>query len=144
MSAPTNFGIAFLRAKREAFARRLDEMTPDERWRLVDEARHEERWPYRKWVEDHRAEHMPDLTDSQYTALARSVKRRPGSHVYALIHVIHTNEGLAFIDPERRLLVWFNLEAHRNFSCFYLEESVDAFLGQKGEFYWRLPDTELA
>jgi hypothetical protein len=48
-----------------------------------------------------------------------------------------------FIDPERRLLVWFNLDDARNFSCFYLEESVDTFLEQKGDFYWRLPDTEL-
>jgi hypothetical protein len=143
VSPVTNFGIALLRARREAFARRLDVMAAAERWQLVEEARQEERWPNAAWVKSHRAEKMPDLTAAQYKTLAQSVKRRPGTQVYALIHIIHGNEGLAFIDPERRVLVWFNLDEARNFSCFYLEESVDAFLEQKGDFYWRLPDTEL-
>lgn len=118
-------------------------MTVKERWALVDAARQEDRWPNRRWIESHRAEKMPDLTLGRYVALAQSVKRRPGTQVYALIHIIHGNEGLAFIDPERRLLVWFSLDAHRNFSCFYLEETLDVFLEQKGDLYWRLPDTEL-
>jgi len=139
----TNFGMALLRARREAFATRLNVMATVERWQLVEDARHEELWPDAGWVERHRAEKMPDLTAAQYKALAQAVKRRPGTQVYAYVHLIHGNEGLAFIDPERRLLVWFNLDVNRNFSCFYFEESVDAFLEQKGDFYWRLPDTEL-
>lgn len=143
MSPQTNFGFALSVARREAFARRLAEMATEDRWALVDAARQEDRWPNRAWIESHRAEKMPDLTLGQYVALAQSVKRRPGTQVYALIHIIHGNEGLAFIDPEHRLLVWFSLDAHRNFSCFYLEETLDVFLEQKGDFYWRLPDTEL-
>lgn len=143
MSPPTNFGMALLVARRDAFGRRLAEMTAEERWALVDLARQEDRWPNRGWIESHRAEKMPDLNLGQYVALAQSVKRRPGTQVHALIHIIHGNEGLAFIEPERRILVWFSLDAHRNFSCFYLEETLDVFLEQKGDLYWRLPETEL-
>ena len=143
MSPATDFGITLVRARREAFARRLDAMTPEERWQLVEQARLEDRWPGSSWIESHRAEKMPDLTPAQYTALARSVKRSPGTEVHAYVHIVHGNEGVAFIDRRRQLLVWFNLETQRNLSCFYLEESVDAFLEQKGDLYWRLPDTEL-
>jgi hypothetical protein len=143
VSPVTNFGMTLLRARREAFAARLDAMAAAERWQLVEDARPEELWPDAAWVERHRAEKMPDLRVAQYKALAQSVKRRPGTQVYAFIHLIHGNEGLAFIDPERRLLVWFNLDVNRNLSCLYLEESVDAFLELKGDLYWRLPDTEL-
>ncbi len=143
MSPPTNFAIALARAARDALARRLEQMSAEERCQLVEAARQEARWPSRQWVESHRAEKMPDLTRAQYVALAQSVKRRPGTHVYALVHIVHGNEGLAFIDPNLRVLVWFNLDDNCNLSCLYLEESVDAFLEQKGDMYWRLPDTEL-
>src|SRR5262245_7970150 len=99
-------------------------MPGNERRALIDAARKEDRWPNRGWLESHRAEKMPDLTTPQYVALAQSVKQRPGTHVYALIHIVHGNEGLAFIDPARRLLVWFSLDDHVNLSCFYLEETV--------------------
>lgn len=118
-------------------------MSPGERWHLVDAARKEEGWPSQWWIESHRAEKMPDLTPDQYVALAQSIKRRPGTHVYAFVHIVHGNEGLAFIDPQRRILVWFNLDESRNFSCFYLEETLENFLKQKGDLYWRLPETEL-
>lgn len=144
MSRQTDLGAALVLARREAFARRLDDMSPEERWELVDAARKEMRWPNPRWVESHRSEKMPDLTVTQYQALAQAIKRRPGTHVYAFIHIVHGNEGLAFIDPERRLLVWFSLDDHVNMSCFYLEETLEAFLDQKGDLYWRLPDTELA
>ena len=143
MSRQTNLGMALALARRDAFARRLEAMTSAERWDLVDAARKEVRWPNPGWIESHRSEKMPDLTTSQYQALAQSIKRRPGIHVYAFVHVIHGNEGLAFIDPERRLLVWYSLDDQVNMSCFYLEETVEAFLAQKGDLYWRLPDTEL-
>jgi hypothetical protein len=143
VSPPTNFAIALASAKRDALKRRLEEMTAKERWEFVDSARQQNRWPSTGWLERHRAEKMPDLTRGQYRSLAQSVKRRPGTLVYALVHLVHGNEGLAFIDRDRRILVWFNLETQRNLSCLYLEETVDAFLEQKGDFYWRLPDTEL-
>lgn len=118
-------------------------MSGDDRRALVDAARKEDRWPNRGWLESHRAEKMPDLTTPQYVALAQGVKQRPGTHVYALIHIVHGNEALAFIDPDRRLLVWFSLDDRVNLSCFYLEETLEVFIQQKGDLYWRLPDTEL-
>jgi hypothetical protein len=144
VARPTNFGLAFAEARRRTFASRLEAMGTQERWDLVDSARKEESWPDSAWLESHCAEKMPDLTPTQYVALTQSVKRRPGTQVYALIHSIHGNEGLAFIDPDRRVLVWFNLDDQVNLSCFYLEETLDAFLRPKGDLYWRLADTELA
>jgi len=144
VSPQTNFGMALARARREAFARELEAMTPRDRWSLVDQARHDDRWPNPGWIARHCGEKMPDLTSSQYVALAQAIKRRPGTHVYAFIHSSHGNSGFAFIDPERRVLVWYSLDDHLNLSCFYLEETVEAFLRPKGDLYWRLPDSELS
>jgi hypothetical protein len=60
-----------------------------------------------------------------------------------MIHPFYGTEGLAFIDPLERSLVWFDLRAHHNVSCFDLDESVPAFLARMGDLYWRLPDTEV-
>lgn len=144
MPRQTNFGLALVRARRTAFAHELEAMSAQERWDLVDRARHEARWPDRDWIASHCAEKMPDLTPSQYVALAQAVKRQPGTNVYAYVHSVHGNAGFAFIDPQRRILVWFSLDHERNLSCFYLDETLEAFLRLKGDLYWRLADTELS
>jgi hypothetical protein len=136
--------MALVRARREAFALELEAMSPQERWKLVDIARHDDRWPDPGWLARHCSEKMPDLTSGQYLALAQSIKRRPGTQIYAFIHSSHGNAGLAFVDPDRRILVWYSVDDRVNLSCFYLEETVEAFLRPKGDLYWRLPDTELS
>jgi hypothetical protein len=143
VSQTTDFAQQLLTARCEALKQRLDALTPEDRWALVDAARSENRWPSDQWLRDHAAEHSPERTPEQYRAWAQAIKRRPGTQVYALIHIIHGNEALAFIDPRERSLVWFDLDSDRNLSCFYIEETFAIFLAHKGTLYWRLPDVEL-
>lgn len=118
-------------------------MTPEGRWLLVEAARQETRWPSPSWLKGHAAEHSPDRTASQYAGWAQAIKRRPGTQVYALVHPVHGNDAIAFIDPQDRVLVWFSLEENVNLSCFYIDLPVVDYLVQQGDAYWRLPDTEL-
>ncbi len=137
-----SLGQALLVAKRKILRERLDAMTTEERRDLVDAARQESRWPPPPWLARHVADHSPERTPHQYAEWAQQIKRRPGTQVYALIHPIHANEALAFIDPTDRVLVWFDLESNLNLSCFYMDEPLQEFLQRQGASYWRLEDTE--
>jgi hypothetical protein len=133
-------------ALRQSLAARLEAMTPGDRRALVDAAREESRWlgePDRSWLHTHARKHGHDRTDEQYRAWGQAIKKRPGTQVYAMIHPIHGTTGLAFIEPTQRVLVWYDLDQGVNRSCFYLDETVEGFLANKGDLYWRLPETEL-
>lgn len=143
MSPPGDLASALLAARRKAYAERLEGMNPEDRWNLVDRARAETKWPNQAWLQDHAMRKGAGRTVAQYREWTQAIKRRPGTLVYAIIHVVHGNEGLAFIDPRERSLVWYHLEWAANLSCLYIEESLDDFIASKGELYWRLPDTEL-
>jgi len=143
VAGQTELGIMLVAAQRAAFAARLGAMTPQEQRDLVDAARRETGWPPGAWLREHARVHGHGRSPEQYAAWAQNIKNRSGTQVYAMIHASRPNEGLAFINPAERSLVWFQLSEHRNFSCFYLDETVDAFVAQKGDLYWRLGDTEL-
>lgn len=141
--ARSDFSAKLAQALLETFAGRLAAMTQEERRNLVDSARRETRWPSRAWLEQHARTHGLGRTPEQYAAWAQTVKVRLTSRVYAMIHVVHGTEALAFIDPVRRELVWFGLEDQVNLSCFALEVTADAFVARTHGLYLRLMDTEL-
>lgn len=118
-------------------------MTPEARWALIDLARQQTTWPSISWLRLHVAEHASGRNETQYIAWAQSIKRRPGTQVYALVHPLHGTEALAFIDPKERVLVWFDLERNANLSCFYLDLPLPDYLAERSDTQWRLPDTEL-
>ena len=150
MPDATEIAIALRIAKRDAFKRRLDGMTPADRRVMVEQARREDRWPDDAWLRRHARKMLPPRTPGQYVTWGQLVKRRPRTHVYAFIHLAGPggtgdgHEGLAFIDPTERTLVWFDLETDRNVSIFDLDEPEADFITRKGNMYWRLEDTELS
>jgi hypothetical protein len=131
-------------AVRSAFADRLAAMTPQERFDLADRARRDRRWRPPDWLQTHALKHGHGRTPRQYEEWAQLIKNRSRTQVYAMVHPLYRTEGLAFIDPIKRSLVWYDLSGGYNVSCFDLDETIQHFLAKKGIWYWRLPDAELA
>src|SRR5206468_828591 len=117
-------------AKRSALVARIRGMPPDERRQLVGEARAEDRWRSKFALAEHGRKHL-GIAPKQYQAWVQNQKKR-GALIYAMILTTPVHDGFAFIDPEKRTLVWFDLEDHRNVSGVYLDETIESFLAEKG------------
>ncbi len=137
-------GLALLRTKKVNFAGRLAAMTEMERRAFVERARQESRWPPQPWwLPTHVTKHGNGRSIPEFCRWVQEVKSRSGVQVFAFVHPIHANEGIAFHDPADNLLVWVNTEDACNVSIVEVDEILKHQLTSEDGQYWRLPDTEI-
>jgi hypothetical protein len=120
-------------------------MTSPKRDALIETARRSARWPDDDWVRRHADDHMPArMSPRQYRDLTQAVKKRPHTIVRAFINDAYSGgtgdlaRSLAFIDPDKRMMVWVDVATMNNVTCMYLTTTAEQFLTEKGTRYWEV------
>ncbi len=135
-----------LRRSVEAYRAYLAGLGPEGRVDFVDAARRSEDWPIptERYLAGHAVKWGRGKTGSQYGQWAYDIKNRAGVHVYAYIHPIHGNRGIAFVDLEQDAIVQFDCDVNQNFDCLTPPSGARRWIADKRALgtHWRLRDTE--
>lgn len=134
-----------LEALASAFADDLEALGPEGRMELVNAARRAASWPSDEYLAGHARKWGAGRRPEQYAEWAQLIKRRAGVEVYAYIHPVHQNRGLAFVDHREGAVVNFDLDKQLNFDCFVPARPTRLWLADQVRrgLYRRLRDTEL-
>ena len=81
---------------------------------------------------------------TQYKQWAYDIKNGAGVQVYAYIHPVYGNRGVAFVDTEADAAVQVDCDARLNMDCITPPNGVQRWIADKVAIrtYWRLRDTE--
>src|SRR4051794_21254265 len=94
-SPRTGMGLAIVRPLVESFRKDLDGLAEAGRAGLVERARSSVAWPSGTWLAGHWTKHGAGLRDERdYADWAQAVKSRPGTEVWAMIHMSSRHRGL--------------------------------------------------
>jgi hypothetical protein len=122
----------------------LDKLTPEARADFVDAARRNEDWPDKAFLVSHANKWGEGKRADAYADWAYLIKNRPGVRVYAYIHPVHLNRGLAFVDMDEGWIVQFDADLNQNFECFRPPKGIRPWVADKEALgtHWRLKETE--
>jgi hypothetical protein len=128
------------------FKRHLEGLGSEGRVDFVDAARRNEDWPepQEQYLAGHARKWGRGKRPSDYAQLAYDIKNRPGTQVFAYIHPVKRNRGVAFVDLGADLIVLFDADLARNFDLFSPSSGARRWLKDKttAGTHWRLRDTE--
>jgi hypothetical protein len=132
------------KARVRAYQAHLNRVGPAGRQDFVDAARRSEDWPPRGYLAAHAGKWGRGLLGPQYAQLAYDIKNAAGVHVYAYIHPIWHNRGLAFVDLERDSIVLFDCAETLNRDLFSPPNGAARWIRNHVHMgtHWRLRDTE--
>ena len=131
---------------RNAYRDWLHRLGTEGRADFVDAARRNEDWPEPAdgYLASHASKWGRGRRPDQYAQWAYELENCPGVQVYAYIHPVHGNRGLAFVDLEQDAIVQFDCERNLNFDCITPPNGARRWVADKEAMgaYWRLKDTE--
>ncbi len=137
---------ADLQTRCDDYRRDLDALGAQGRLDFVDIGRRCEDWPQPadRYLAGHATKWGRGRKAGPYAQWAYDIKNAPGVHVYAYIHPVHRNRGLAFLDPAHDVVVLFDCEASLNRDCFTPSSGARQWVADKTATgtHWRLRDTE--
>lgn len=122
----------------------LERLGPDGRRDFVDIARRIEEWPGEGFVASHARKWGVGRRPAEYLQWAFDIKNGAGVHVYAYIHPVHGNRGLAFVDLHWDAIVQVDYDSQLNMDCLTPPNGAQRWLTDKVALgtHWRLQDTE--
>jgi hypothetical protein len=134
-----------LEALASAFAEELEGLGAEGRMELVNAARRAGGWPSKEYLAGHAKKWGEGRRPEQYADWAQTVKKRAGIEVYAYIHPVQRNRGLAFVDHREGVVVNYDLDQQMNFDCFVPARPTRLWIADKlaSKLYRRIRDTEL-
>ncbi len=129
-----------------AYQAELNRLGPMGRLDFVSAARRGEDWPQptEPYLASHARKWLPGLKGPQYAQRAYDLKNSPGVHIYAYIHPVHRNRGLAFVDLTQDAIVLFDCDKSLNYDLFSPPNGAKRWLRDHAVTgtHWRLKDTE--
>lgn len=110
----------------------------------MDAARRNEDWPDQAYLISHARKWGVGRQADAYAQWAYDTKNRPGTRVYAYIHPVKGNRGLAFVDLDQDVVVQFDCDQNLNFDCLQPSQGTRPWVADKeaSRAMWRLKDTE--
>ncbi len=111
---------------------------------FVDIARRVEDWPDVGFLAAHARKWGVGRQSAPYSQWAYDIKNGPGVHVYAYVHPVHGNRGIAFVDLEQDAVVQVDVDRLLNMDCLTPPNGAQRWVADKVAIgsYWRLSDTE--
>lgn len=124
----------------------LDRLGQEGRTDFVDAARRNEDWPLPqdRYLAGHARKWGHGLRGPDYAQLAYDTKNAPGIQVFAYIHPVWRNRGLAFVDLDADVVVLVDVDENLNRDLFRPVNGARRWLADKtaSGTHWRLRDTE--
>jgi hypothetical protein len=134
------------KASVKAYRAWLEELGADGRGDFVDAARRSEDWPRPQtaYLASHAQKWGRGRKGAEYAQWAYDIKNAAGVHVYAYIHPVYGNRGLAFVDHAQGAVVLYDCDVPQNRDLFSPPAGFTRWLKDHTEAgtHWRLRDTE--
>lgn len=118
----------------------------DGRLDFVDAARRSEDWPSpSEWyLAGHAQKWGRGRRGSGYAQWAYDIKNAAGTQIYAYIHAVYGNRGLAFVDHVQDVIVQYDCQERLNMDLWSPPAGTTRWVTDRTQSgtHWRLRDTE--